>query len=65
LELIFKKDYKSCISDCNKTLELDNKYTKAFHRRAKANFEMGNYGDAVVDFQRVMDLDPNNAEVEY
>ena len=44
-------------------MEIDSKYTKAFHRRAKANFEMGNYGDAVVDFQRVMDLDPNNAEV--
>ena len=35
------------------------------HRRAKANFEMGNYDLAVKDFQEVMSLDPNNAEVHF
>jgi len=56
-------DFKSCVADCDKALNLDPKYTKALHRRAKANFEMGNYDLAVKDFQEVMTLDPNNSEV--
>lgn len=56
-------DYKSAVVDGTKALEIDPKYTKALHRRGKANAEMGNYDKAIEDYQKIMEVEPNNQEV--
>ena len=41
--LIYLRDkkYKECVEDCNRAIELDSEYSKAYHRRGKAYLEMG------------------------
>jgi DnaJ family protein C protein 7 len=56
-------DYKSCVVDCERALELEPNYTKALHRRAKANVALENYSEAIKDFQQIIDVEPNNTEV--
>lgn len=57
------KEYKETIQDCNKALALEPNYTKALHRRGKAQFELKNFMEAVKDFQLIMALEPDNKEV--
>lgn len=56
-------EFKETIEDCNKVLEIDSSYIKAYHRRGKAYLELKNYVEAVRDFQAIMKLEPENKEV--
>lgn len=40
-----------CLRDCNRALQISSTYAKAWYRRAKANVTMGNFDDAILDFQ--------------
>ena len=57
------KEFNETVGDCNKALELDPNYIKAFHRRGKAYMELKNYVEAVKDFQTIMSKEPQNNEV--
>ena len=52
------KQYSEAVADCNKALELNDGYAKAYLRRAEAKMEMGEYDDAIRDFNRTDQLDP-------
>ena len=52
------KNYELCIKDCEKTLSLDKKYLKAYHRRGKASVQLLKYEDALCDFEYIMDKEP-------
>ncbi|KAJ3276098.1 TOM (translocase of outer membrane) complex component [Terramyces sp. JEL0728] len=49
--------YELVIDDCNKAIELDPKYIKAFHRRAVANEKLERLQDALNDFTVVCVLE--------
>lgn len=36
-----ERKFKECVEDCNRAIELDTEYSKAYHRRGKAYLEMG------------------------
>lgn len=57
-------DWKSALNDSNKALDIDPKYTKALHRRGKAKLELKEYEDAITDFQKILEIEPNNQEVK-
>ena len=52
------KKNAEALADCNKSIELDDNYAKAFLRRGEARMELGEYEDATRDFNRCHQLDP-------
>ena len=50
------KLYQS-IEDCNKAIELDEGYIKAYLRRAKSYMDKEEYESAVIDYEKVCKLD--------
>lgn len=50
------------LTDCDKCLELDPKYTKAHFRRGVALLKMDKYVDACLSFRTTLDLDPKNGQ---
>lgn len=57
------KKYQECIADCDTTLRLQSDYIKAYHRRGKANFALGNFLKAYKDFKHIIEVEPENSEV--
>jgi len=53
------------IKDCSNAIELNNAYTKAIFRRAKLYLETEQIDDALKDYKRVLELQPNNSEARY
>ena len=51
------------IKDCNKAIQLNPDYIKAYHRRGKASFNLNNFAAAYQDFQFIMKKEPENKEV--
>lgn len=47
---------QQAIEDCNKAIELDEGYIKAYLRRAKCNMDTEQYEDAVKDYEKVNKL---------
>lgn len=45
---------------CNIVLTLDKDNVKALYRRGQSILEMGEIDNALVDFQRVLELEPTN-----
>jgi Tfp pilus assembly protein PilF len=48
-----QKDYERAIEDCDSAIELDEKYYKAYLRRAEARKAMGNYEACIADYKKV------------
>lgn len=48
------------ILQCNHVLELEANNIKALYRRGQCNLAVGDYHEAIQDFQDVMKLDPMN-----
>ena len=57
-----KGDYQGAIADCNKAIELDPKYTKAYGNRGIAKYELGDNQGAIADYNKAIELDPKNAK---
>jgi len=53
------KKYKEALADCDKALELNESYAKAFVKRAEIRMEMEEYEEAVKDFKQAKQLDPS------
>lgn len=54
------QQYEDAILDCNKAIDLDPNYTKAFMRRANLYMQTEKYEEAVRDFEQAKKLDPEN-----
>ena len=54
------RDFDGAIKDANKSIELDQSYTKAYYRKAVANKGLGNYQLALKEFQRLQNCYPND-----
>mmetsp|Transcript_82584 Transcript_82584/g.246261 ORF Transcript_82584/g.246261 Transcript_82584/m.246261 type:complete len:671 (+) Transcript_82584:51-2063(+) len=57
-------DPTSALTVCNNVLKEDRNNIKAIFRRAKAHFERSEHMEAQQDLERVMELDPGNAEAK-
>lgn len=55
------KDYRSAVIDCEKSISLDGRYSKAFSRLGTALFYESNYQRAIAAYTRALELDPENA----
>lgn len=53
---------KSAIDDCSKAIELNDKYVRAYLRRAKLYEETDKLDESLEDFKKVLELDPHNHE---
>jgi tetratricopeptide (TPR) repeat protein len=54
---------REALKDCNKALEVNPKYMKAWHRKGKCLCELHDYEEAVVCFQKAMALSPGNTQI--
>jgi tetratricopeptide (TPR) repeat protein len=72
-ELYFKKslahqklmDYPAAVGNLTQALNLDSENVKYLTTRADLMQAMGNYGNAVVDFQHALQLQPENLLLKY
>ncbi|XP_076946850.1 uncharacterized protein LOC143618586 [Bidens hawaiensis] len=56
--------HTEAIHDCNKAIEIDPNYSKAYSRLGFSYYAQGNYRDAIdKGFRRALQLDPNNESV--
>uniref|UniRef100_A0A8C4FHU6 RNA polymerase II-associated protein 3 n=1 Tax=Catagonus wagneri TaxID=51154 RepID=A0A8C4FHU6_9CETA len=56
------KKFAVAESDCNLALALNRSYTKAYSRRGAARFALQKLEDAKKDYEKVLELEPNNFE---
>eukprot|EP01102_Stenamoeba_stenopodia_P003771 TRINITY_DN13913_c0_g1_i1.p1 TRINITY_DN13913_c0_g1~~TRINITY_DN13913_c0_g1_i1.p1 ORF type:complete len:499 (-),score=136.49 TRINITY_DN13913_c0_g1_i1:9-1505(-) len=56
------KKLTESLEDCNKALALDEQYVKAYIRRAKIYMDLEQYEEAVRDYEKLNQMDPNNSE---
>lgn len=54
------ENYIQAIKDTTKAISFDNQYTKAYHRRAAAYISMRKFEDAVNDFQKILEITPDD-----
>jgi DnaJ family protein C protein 7 len=57
--LMAMKRYKEAVADCNKAIELNESYAKAFIKRAESYMQLEQYEDAARDFKQAKQLDPS------
>ncbi|XP_008702716.1 RNA polymerase II-associated protein 3 [Ursus maritimus] len=56
------KKFAVAESDCNLAIALNRRYTKAYARRGAARFALQKLEDAKKDYEKVLELEPNNFE---
>ncbi|XP_006168634.1 RNA polymerase II-associated protein 3 [Tupaia chinensis] len=56
------KKFAVAESDCNLAIALNRSYTKAYARRGAARFALQKLQDAKKDYEKVLELEPNNFE---
>jgi tetratricopeptide (TPR) repeat protein len=54
------EEYSHAVTCCDNAIEIDSKNVKAYYRRGVAKMEMAKYEEAQSDFNRVLELDPDN-----
>ena len=55
--------YHDCIEDATKALEINPAFKKAYFRRAKANQSLGKNITAIADFNKVLEIAPDDVEL--
>ncbi|KAI3839867.1 hypothetical protein MKW98_010172 [Papaver atlanticum] len=58
------KRYEEAENDCTEALNLDDRYIKAYSRRATARKELGKLESSLEDTESALRLEPNNQEVK-
>jgi len=53
------KEFKDALADCDKAIQINENYAKAFLRRGEIKMELGEYEEATRDFNQCHQLDPN------
>ena len=59
LAYIKMKKYEQAVDDCSTSIELNDKYYKAYLRRAEARKELGQFEACVADYKKVKEIDPS------
>ncbi|GBP77343.1 Tetratricopeptide repeat protein 1 [Eumeta japonica] len=54
--------YKGATKDCTKSIELDDKYLKAYVRRAQCYESMEKFEESLSDYKKILELDPSHKE---
>ncbi|XP_049704217.2 tetratricopeptide repeat protein 1 [Helicoverpa armigera] len=54
--------YAQAVKDCTKAIELDDKYLKAYIRRAQSYEATEKFDEALADFKKILELDPDHKE---
>ncbi|XP_041988892.1 tetratricopeptide repeat protein 1-like [Aricia agestis] len=54
--------YKVAIKDCSKAIELDDKYLKAYYRRAQSYEATEKLDECLADYKKILELDPSHKE---
>merc|ERR1719420_823403 len=54
---------QEALKDCNKALEVNPRYMKAWHRKGKALCELNQHEEAIIAFQKAMALSPGNTQI--
>ena len=60
MALLKLQKYGAAVSDCDCSIELDDTYTKAYLRRATAHLKLGKKKEALADFKKVLEFEPEN-----
>lgn len=55
-----KKEYQKALDDCQRSLELNERYTKAMLRKAQALQGLERYEEAVALMEKVVEIEPNS-----
>jgi DnaJ family protein C protein 7 len=58
------KKYLKCIEDCNETLKLDPKFTKAIKRKAKSLYLSGKIQEARQQYRSALEIDPSDSAIK-
>ena len=53
-------DYKETLINCSKVIDIDDKTTKAYFLRSKANLKLHNYDEAIDDIKAAIKLSPSD-----
>ena len=53
---------KDALEDASRALELDRSYNMAYYEAGNANMLLGNYDKALLDLNKFVDLNPDNAD---
>lgn len=56
--------YKQAAKDCTKAVELDDKYLKAYYRRAQSYEATDKLDECLEDFKKILELDPEHKEAQ-
>ncbi|XP_023950912.2 tetratricopeptide repeat protein 1 [Bicyclus anynana] len=54
--------YKRAAHDCTKAIELDDKYLKAYYRRAQSYEATDKLDESLADYKKMLELDPTHKE---
>ena len=52
---------KEAVADCDKSIELDDKYTKSYIRRAEVRLKLEEFNEAVSDYWKIKEIDPSTS----
>lgn len=55
-----KEKYEAAVQSCTKSIELDPTYVKPYVRRAESYKQIDKLEEALQDYQKILELDPNN-----
>ena len=58
------ENFGYALTDASKAIECDSKYLKAYYRRAAAHMALGKYKLALMDYERVYKVRPNDADAK-
>lgn len=58
------KKYQKCIQDCDETLNLDPKFTKAWLRKGRSCFRLGRPEEARSCLEKAIELDPKDKAIK-
>lgn len=59
------EDYSTAISFFDTAIEIYPKYDEAYYQRGLSKYQLNKYLDALKDYQKANDLNPNNNDYTY
>jgi len=56
--------HQKAVDDCRESIRLNPKYSKAYGRLGLACFSLGKYEEAVAEYKKGLELEPNNSSLK-